>query len=107
LFIYLVRCHDLLVDLPGIRAEQAWSDPELGNDVDKCADTAFSLQELIQDDHFSLFQYAITALKSTSFIAYDIFGFIQHFFYLIERSLCIFHGQDITENRLVPCEGTE
>ena len=87
----MMRGQHLVVDLADLGAERPGKDPELRDDIDQRADAAFHLEEFIQHHHFSLFEDAVTALKITSFIAYDVFRLIEYPFELVQCGLCKLH----------------
>src|ERR1700754_2143012 len=65
-------------------AEHIRSDLQLGGNIDKGADTTFQLEEFIQHHHFLLLKNTIATLEVASFVAYDVFRFIQYSLDLIE-----------------------
>jgi len=75
-FIQLMHGYDIVIDPSDFRTQRFRGDLQLWNNIDKRADTAFKLQELIQHDDFSLLQNTIAALEVTSFIADDVFSLI-------------------------------
>ena len=58
-------------------------DIKLGHQVDEDIDPSFGLKEFIQHHYFLILQYAVAALKGSSFITDDVAGFFNHFFDLV------------------------
>lgn len=87
----MMHGEDLVVYFFSFRGQGLRYDPQLWNDIDEGIDTAFQLEEFVQDNHFALFKYTIPALEVTSFIANDVFRLVQHSFDLIQGRLCIPH----------------
>ena len=74
---------DLVVYLAGLGRQCIRLDPELWDDIDEGADAALQLKEFVEDYHFLLLEDAIPALEIATFIADDIFRFIEDPLYLI------------------------
>jgi hypothetical protein len=85
------HCDYVVVNLFYFWTQHLGIDAQLGDDIDQCADATFQLEEFIQHHHLSLLQNTVAALKITSFVAYDVFGFIQYSLDLIESRLCELH----------------